>query len=98
MEAAIEDLKEYFPKFYRSLQLGKGDPIEAVLPGLTEEEIVAEERLLGIPLPDSYKRFLRCTRGFWLRGGIITFGSEMPFFRTFPPLAELTPRHRGVVP
>src|SRR5690349_592558 len=97
MDSALECLKDPFPNFYRLLQIGKGDPIEEVLPGATEDEIMAEERLLGIPLPDSYKRFLRCTRGFWLRGGIITFGAEMPFFHKFRPLARLTPQQREQV-
>ena len=48
-------------------------------------EIADIERQCGVPLPDSYKRLLRCARGFWLLGGSIQFGSQHPFFHDFPP-------------
>lgn len=49
------------------------------------------ERSLGLPLPESYKSFLRCSRGFWLLGGVVQFGSQHPFFHDFEAFDALTP-------
>jgi hypothetical protein len=97
MESAMECLNGSFPTFYQLLRAGKSEPVEEVLPAATEDDIAAIEDGLGIPLPHSYKQFLRCTRGFNLRGGVIRFGQEMPFFHDFPPFGRLTPRQREAV-
>jgi hypothetical protein len=86
-----------FPEFHRSLKDRSGAEIRHVLPPATEEDIAAIERQCGVPLPASYKRLLRCARGFWLLGGRIQFGSQHPFFHDFPPLEKLTPQQRQVV-
>ncbi|HET8632406.1 MAG TPA: SMI1/KNR4 family protein [Thermomicrobiales bacterium] len=93
----MERLKDLFPEFYRLLEEGKGNPIENVLPAATEDEVRAIEERLGLLLPLSYKEFLLCTRGFWLRGGVVAFGEEMPFFHDFPPLATLTAKQQEMV-
>ena len=86
-----------FPGFYRLLIGRDGAEIEHILPPATDAEIAGIERKCGVPLPDSYKRLLRCARGFWLLGGSIQFGSQHPFFHDFPPLERLTLQQRQVV-
>ncbi|MBV9863954.1 MAG: SMI1/KNR4 family protein [Abitibacteriaceae bacterium] len=87
-----KQFKNDWPKFYQQLQSRKAKPVEAILPGATEAELQKLEEILGLPLPESYKRLLRCARGFWLRGGTIQFSSGHPFFHNFAKLEELTPR------
>jgi len=87
-----------FPEFYRALTERGGAEIEHILPPATETEIAKIEAECGVPLPGSYKRLLRCARGFWLLGGSIQFGLQHPFFHDFPQLEALTARQRQVVP
>jgi hypothetical protein len=89
--------QQEFPEFYQALVDREGAEIEQVLPPATDSEIAEIERRCGVPLPDSYKRLLRCARGFWLLGGSIQFGPEHPFFHDFPALEDLTPQQRQVV-
>lgn len=93
----IERFQESFPAFYRSLVERDGADIEQVLPAATAAELAALEQSVGVPLPESYKRLLRCARGFWLLGGVIQFGLNHPFFHHFPPLEQLSPRQRETV-
>jgi hypothetical protein len=86
-----------FPEFYARLTERDGAEIEHILPPATDAEIAEIERRVGVPLPESYKRLLRCARGFWLLGGSIQFGTEHPFFHDFEPLEKLTPQQREVV-
>jgi hypothetical protein len=83
-----------FPDFYQRLIERDGAEIEQILSPASEIEIGELERRLGVPLPDSYKRLLRCARGFWLLGGAIQFGSQHPFYHDFPPFEQLTPPQR----
>ena len=71
--------------------------MEHVLPPATAADVAALEQRLGLPLPEPYKALLRCTRGFWLMGGVVQFGSLHPFVHDFPPLESLTPQQRRVV-
>src|SRR4051812_11521638 len=89
-----EVFQKHFPVFHQSLIDRDGADIEEVLPPSTESEIAQLEQRLGLPLPESYKRLLRCVRGFWLLGGMIQFSSGHPFLHDFPPLDQLTPRQR----
>ena len=86
-----------FPDFYQRLIEREGAEIEQILPPASDIEIGELERRLGVPLPESYKRLLRCARGFWLLGGIIQFGSQHPFYHDFPPLEQLTPPQRKML-
>jgi hypothetical protein len=90
----IQGLEFRFPRFAAGLSRGLGDPVEEVLPATSPAEILEEEKLLGIPLPDSYKEFLQCTRGLWFWGGTAQLSEGHPFFHDFPSLEELTPTQR----
>src|SRR5438093_629184 len=80
-------LRSDFPRFAAG---ARNAEMEHVLPPATELDLQREEQLLGVTLPETYKRLLRCTRGFWLLGGVIQLGSQHPFFHQFPSLSELT--------
>ena len=90
----IEAAAKVFPRFAHAARL---HDLEHVLPPATLDDIVALERRLGLPLPESYKALMRCARGFWLMGGVIQFGLDHPFFHDFPPLETLTPQQQRVV-
>ena len=90
----LDCLYDKFPKFATLLGSGRGNPIEHVRPPASNEGLRNLESRLGIPLPDSYKDFLSCTRAFTLRGGSIQFSSWHPFFHKFPPLDQLTTEQR----
>src|SRR5689334_21543468 len=83
----IESLNAKFPKFAQQLGSGVGDPIEVVGESAVESDILQVDTKLGIPLPESYKSFLRCTRTLTLRGGLIRFGPEFPFLQDLPSLS-----------
>ncbi len=64
--------------------------MEEVLPGATEAELEELESSLGLALPESYKKLLRCSRGFWLFDGAIQLSTGHPFFHEFPRLEQLS--------
>jgi hypothetical protein len=72
----IPSLSNHFPRF---AALHEERQPEGVLAPALESKIREIEELIGLPLPDSYKAFLRCTRGFWLMGGVIQFSAQHPF-------------------
>ena len=72
-----EDLKLQFPKFAVSAYKLE---IEYELNPLTDDEIRELEKNLHINLPASYKRFLKCTRGFSILGGAVQMSERHPFF------------------
>jgi hypothetical protein len=86
-----------FPEFYQRLMERDGAEIEHVLPPATEADIATIEERLCIELPASYKRFLKCARGFWLLGGVVQFSSGHPFFHDFAPFDQLTPAQQQMV-
>ena len=93
----IERFREEFPEFYQALLKHKRVVIDNLLPPASFAEIEEIEKECGVPLPDSYKRFLRCCRGLTLLGGSVQFGIEHPFFHDFPPLETLNEQQlRGV--
>jgi hypothetical protein len=83
-----------FPQFAR---LAADRELEHVLPPATAAEIADLERDLGLTLPMSYKALLARTRGFWLMGGTVQFGSQHPFVHDFPPLDSLNAQQRRTV-
>jgi hypothetical protein len=87
-------LKWLFPKF---AELAPRFELEGVLPGASKEEVAQVESKAGVPLPESYKQLLQCTRGFWLMGGVVQFGEQHPFVHEFVPLESLPPSHQEVV-
>ena len=93
----IERFGEEFPEFYQALLNHKRTVIDNILPPASLAQIEEIEKQCGVPLPDSYKRFLRCSRGFTLLGGSIQFGIEHPFFHDFPPLEMLNEEQLRVV-
>jgi hypothetical protein len=86
-----------FPALYRGLTERGGAQIEQILPPATHAEIAEIETRCGVPLPASYKRLLRCARGFWLLGGVIQFGPQHPFVHSFPRLEALTASQRQAI-
>jgi hypothetical protein len=90
----LEAAAKLFPRFARA---ARRRHLEHVLPGATAADVAVLEGQLGLLLPESYKRLLRCARGFWLMGGVIQFGPQHPFVHDFPPLELLTPQQRQVV-
>lgn len=96
-EIFLRKLEADFPEFHSKLA-SNGDAVpEETLPGASAEDIAALEIQLGIPLPESYKRFLRIARGFWLFGGAVQFAQEHPFVHCFPRLEELNSSQRHTV-
>lgn len=69
-------------------------PIEHMRPGRTEAELVEAERVLGVPLPQSYRRFLRIAGGFSLGGSAVQFHNGHPFFHEFEKLSDLNEQQR----
>jgi hypothetical protein len=92
----LEGAAKLFPRFSRAAA-AKRRNLEHVLPPATAEEVADLELRLGLPLPESYKALLRCTRGFWLMGGVVQFGSQHPFIHDFPALDSLTSAQQRVV-
>jgi hypothetical protein len=78
-----------FPIFYQRLNTGHGDPVDAIYPAVSDQDIGIVEQQLGILLPRSYKRFLRCTGGFCLLGGAVNIHFP-PVIHDFPPFEALT--------
>ena len=93
----LERLATDFPVFIGKVKKKRKTHPENILPAATQEEIQMLETSLGIPLPCSYKSFLKRSRGFWLFGGAVQFGSQHPFFHHFPKLEELTPAQRRMI-
>src|SRR5215471_1639673 len=93
------ELASAFPRFAAALAARPEEPylVEHVLPAASEPDIRAIEVELGVPLPESYKRLLRLTRGFWLSSGVVQLGLEHPFFHEFEPYEALTPQQRDGV-
>src|SRR5580765_3987525 len=72
-----ENLKFQFPKFAASADKIE---IENELDPLTDQDISKLEKDLKIELPASYKRFLKCTKGFFAFGGSVQMTETHPFF------------------
>jgi hypothetical protein len=89
-------LAPHCPRFAEGLAAGRGE-IEHVEPPASDADIRAIEESVGVSLPESYKQFLRCARGFWLFGGAVQFGTQHPFIHEFPPLGDLTAQQREIV-
>ena len=92
----IKQLIATFPGF-AEFKKARWQPVENVLPPITDSGLAQEEKLLRIKLPDSYKKFLRITRGFSSGDGSIQIGRQHPFFHEFEELSALNPEQREVV-
>jgi hypothetical protein len=90
----LKAARKLFPKFAR---IAANFELEHVLPAASQTDVANLEARLELPLQESYKALLKCTRGFWLLGGVVQFGSQHPFFHHFPPLESLTIPQRQVV-
>lgn len=93
----LDCLHNKFPQFADLLDRGRGDPIEQIRSPASDDELRNLEMRLGVPLPTSYKEFLRCARAFTLRGGSIQFTPGHPFFHEFPDFNQLTPAQRQLI-
>ena len=78
----IAAITEHFPKFGSFLKKRVRD-IDTLEPAAAEAEITAAEQGLGVSLPDTYKRFLRCTKS--LTFDVLSIGS----FFVFPHPAKI---------
>jgi hypothetical protein len=92
-----EKIYNRFPRFAANVERGLGEPIEHILEAASDDDISRIEQRLGIPLPESYKAFLRCTRGFWAMGGIVQLNSCHPYFHEFPSFEKLTEIQKSAV-
>jgi len=90
----LNELANSFPRF---TLLARQHQLRHVLPPVTDSDIALIEEQLALPLPETYKALLRCARGFWLKGGLIQFGSQHPFVHDFPSFDSLTPQQRELV-
>lgn len=90
----LDAIARLFPRF---AELAASRVPEHVLAPATSSEVDAIEARAGVPLPNSYKQLLQITRGFWLMGGVVQFGTQHPFFHRFPALEKLTLQQRSVV-
>jgi hypothetical protein len=97
MDEFLRQVAVSFPKFATYLGDGSTHLLEHVERPASHMELMELKRTVGIPLPESYKSLLRCSRGFWLLGGVVQFGVQHPFFHDFEPLDKLTPLQRQVV-
>ena len=92
----LEALRSEFPRLAEVL-LSEDHDLENVLPPTPEAEIAQVESHLGLQLPPSYKSFLRVTQGFFLKGGVIQFGSQHPFLHDFPPIETFSEQQRRMI-
>ncbi|MFA6242122.1 MAG: SMI1/KNR4 family protein, partial [Candidatus Hydrogenedentales bacterium] len=90
----LPQLDQHFPKFASMLADSEPEEIEY---GKKADEIQSLEDDLGIPLPDTYKRFLSVCSSLWLFGGAVQFGSQHPFYYDFPPLEAMNPQQLAVI-
>jgi hypothetical protein len=90
----IDTVAKLFPRF---AELAPERELENVSPPISDDELLALEAELGLPLPNSYKALLRCAREFWLLGGVVKFGAGHPFVHRFHPFSRLSePQQRMV--
>jgi hypothetical protein len=83
-------LRPYFEEFVSKVESRAGMVIDEILSGLTPEEIKGREQELGVPLPDSYKRFLSAVGGFSLFDGAVQFNRSHPYRDDFPKYESLS--------
>ena len=79
----VKQLVAAFPGF-SEVKRARWQPIENVLPPITDSELAQEEKLVKVKLPESYKKFLRITRGFSSGNGSVQIGGQHPFFHDGP--------------
>lgn len=94
---AMSALRAAFPDFVAKIDSGSGIVMDEVLPGLEAEEVGVCEQELGVPLPESYKQFLRAARGFWLSDGAVQFSGNHPYLHKFPDYESLSTEGKNQV-
>lgn len=72
----------HFPRFAQLLASGRADPVDELGPPASAEEVERMERLIGVPLPPSYKAFLRISGQVSIWGG--GFSSYGGLFYEYP--------------
>ncbi len=82
----LDCLKDEFPNFWERINNGEVE-LDSFEPPLSEEEITALEKEL--PLPNSYKAFLRCIGGIWLEVPYIRMDKRNPFFFDNPRFKDV---------
>lgn len=87
-------LENQFPKFATKM---KKLQIENKLEPLNDEEIINLETKLNVKLPPSYKRFLKCTGGFWAYNDLVQMSSQHPFYHKFQSFEDLTEQQKEIV-
>ncbi|CAG0967415.1 hypothetical protein ARNL5_01383 [Anaerolineae bacterium] len=92
----VQQLIAAFPGF-AEIKKARWQPIENVLPAVSDSELVQLEKFLNVKLPDSYKKFLRVTRGFSFGDGSVQFGRQHPFFHEFDKLSALNLEQQEMV-
>jgi hypothetical protein len=86
----LEPLRTHFPKFHAKLcaeavKEGNINQAEYILTPASDDEIQKIEQRIGVPLPKSYKQFLRCTRGgIYLEKVPTEFNRGQPFILEHP--------------
>lgn len=78
-------LQEHFPQFAQAIDAIEAEDFE---PPTTEAALQVLEQELCVVLPPSYKRFLRCTRGFTALDGSVQLSGQHPFFHAVRPLSK----------
>jgi len=86
---AIKALRIALPEFAKKLESLPNACMDEVLPGMSAEDVSACEERLRLSLPESYKRFLRAARGFWLFNGCVQFSKKHPYLHEFPDYESL---------
>jgi hypothetical protein len=85
----MDPFKNEYPEFSAKLAASKNADLVDLLPPAMQEDIDEIESKLGIPLPESYKTFLKCTRGFRMFDGDIEFAPDHPFIHKYPAKRDL---------
>jgi hypothetical protein len=85
------------PELKYPILLNKELQIENILSPLTSHKIDSIEKIIGVPLPNSYKYFLKSCGGFSAKGGVVQLGRQHPFIHEFESYEELTDEQKNVV-
>lgn len=100
-EIFLEQLHSFSPRFVKALRLNEKEAdVRDILPPTPEVEIEQIEMEIGQKLPESYKDFLRCTRGFVAFDGDLSFGTQHPFYHRFHhkfPELKTPPKSDGML-
>ena len=88
------NLDDQFPVF--TSKINKLN-IEQKKEALTDKQIKDLEVQLNIKLPPSYKKFLKCTGGFWAFDGAVQLDGQHPFIHKFKPYNQYTEQQKNTI-